>query len=367
MLWTDSGEHVKKLVGLAAAGVCGAAVIAGGMTLGPTPAHAVSNCHAYGATTAAANRAIVAACREVHKGTPYSWGGGHHAMPGPSTGAVQHERGAHFDDRNTIGLDCSGLVRWAWYRATGTDIGSGGTWTMSEELTTHGFTRTGDTMPTRPGDVIVYPGHTAIYLGQGLVVQAANHAMGLNVAGLASEPATVTGVFRHVAGPTPKPEPEPRSSEPPSKPDPAPTNAPKPRTKTAPKRTAKPTPKSTPKPTPTPKQTHKSAKKPTKSPKPKSARTKPQKAGAVHQNVRADAPTYFAPVAWHEVGVLHQGKHRFDCQVLAVGHSYRGKQSNWWLKTDDTSGNHNVWISAAYLSGGADGARVRGVPLCTPH
>lgn len=300
-------------------------MVIAGMTLGQGPAHAASSCHAYGATSAVANRAITAACNEVNKETAYSWAGGHQARPGPSTGAVRDEEDAHFDDRNTVGLDCSGLVRWAWFQATGMDFGAGSTWVMPAELTSHGFTRTGDASPTRPGDIVVYPGHTAIYLGAGLVVQAANHDAGLNVAGLFSEPSSVTGVFRYTAVLRPQPKPEQPAK-----------------------------PKATPKP----------ESKPTPNPKPKPA-PKPKTAGAKYQNVRADAPTYLVPVAWHEVGVLHKGKRHFDCQVVSVGHSFGGKHSNWWLKTNDSSGNHNVWMSATYLSGSVADGRIPGVPTCS--
>ncbi|MFC6706260.1 hypothetical protein [Flexivirga alba] len=168
----------------------------------------------------------------------------------------------------------------------------------------------------RPGDIVIYPGHTAIYLGAGLVVQAANHDAGLNLAGLDSEPSPVTGVFRYAGGAKPQPDH-------PSKP--------------------------------------KAPAKPTATPKPK--RTL-QATDAKYQNVRADAPTYLVPVAWHEVGVLHKGKRHFSCQVLSVGHSFRGKHSNWWLKTDDSSGDRNVWVSATYLSASANGSRFPGVPTC---
>lgn len=362
MQQTNSGDNVKNLVGIVAAGVCATAVAVGGVALAQQPAHAASNCRSYGVTSAASHRAITAACNEVAKGTPYSWAGGHGTQPGPSTGVVHDGSDGHFDDRNRVGLDCSGLVRWAWFQATGTDFGAGGTQVMPAELTSHGFTRTGDTGPTRPGDIVLYPGHTAIYLGAGLVVQAANQDAGLNVAGLSTEPSTMTGVFRYVAGA----KPQPRVSRPPK-----PKAPPKPRTRPA-TATPKPTPKATPKHAePRPKSTP-SKSTPSKSKAPKSKvpkanppKTKPPKATATvkYQQVRADAPTYFVPVAWHDVGVLHKGKHRVECQVMSVGHSFRGKHSNWWVKTDDSSGNHNVWVSATYLSGAGSG-RVAGVPTC---
>lgn len=105
------GATLKKQVGIAAAGVCSTAMVIGGMMLGQGRAQAASNCHAYGATTVAASRAITAACNEIEKGTPYSWAGGHHAKPGPSTGVIHDAEYGNFDDRNRVGLDCSGWVR----------------------------------------------------------------------------------------------------------------------------------------------------------------------------------------------------------------------------------------------------------------
>ncbi len=353
---------MKKL-GTIAAGVCSVGLAVGGLAVSHGSARAAGNCHAYGPTGVAANRAISAACKEVGKGTQYSWAGGHAARPGPSTGTVHHENGVRYDDRNRVGLDCSGLVRWAWYQATGTDFGAGSSWAMPAELTSHGFTRIDGTRPTRPGDVIVYRGHTAIYLGQGLVVQAANHTAGLNVAGLATEPSSVTGVFRYTGHATPRRESKqpPKHTTPPRR-ESTPTHTPRPTPKPTPK--SKPT--STAKPTPRPKPTSPKPKQPKTTPKPKS-KPKATSTSGRYQQVRADAPTYLAPVAWHDVGVLGKGRRHFDCQVLSLGHSFRGKHSNWWLKTDDTSGNHNVWVSAAYLSKGSKGTdnnRVPGVPIC---
>lgn len=97
-------------------------------------------------------------------------------------------------------------------------------------------------------------------------------------------------------------------------------------------------------------------------PKPKPEHRK--SGGARGTEVVAHAPSYLLPVAVHRVGVLHRGRQRFACQQQGWAESFRGHRSTWWLKTDDDSGNHNVWVSATYVAGGRDGGRVPGVPTC---
>ena len=386
---------MKKLVGIIAVGVCGTASVVGTMTLGHGSAHAAGNCHAYGATSAAASRAINAACAEVNKGTPYSWGGGHHAQPGPSTGTIYDQGGEYFDDRNKVGVDCSGLMRWAWYESTGTDFGQGPTGDMPGELTSHGFSRVGG-QPTQPGDVVVYKGHTVMYLGNGLIVQAEGDREGLNVKSLSNR-SDVLGVFRYTGGGgtpppvTPPPNHDGKYDEKVWKQAPSyrqasldspaghlnagtnyfycqakgqevnaegyhndwwlktdddsgnrnvwvnavyiasgsndgqipgvPTCA-----------------DSAPAPDPS--------------------------GGKVYKNVWADAKSYPLPVGWHDVGVLHQGRNYFYCQRQGAEASYGGYHNNWWLKTDDDSGNRDVWVNATNVSGGANDGKIPGVPTC---
>lgn len=97
-------------------------------------------------------------------GVPYSWGGG--SLKGPSRGIAS---GA-----GTIGFDCSALVRFAAYQA------SGGT--VLVPRTADAQTRIGTPVPLdrlRPGDVISFtrPGesaahHVGIYAGLGRMVHA---------------------------------------------------------------------------------------------------------------------------------------------------------------------------------------------------
>ncbi|UIJ34489.1 hypothetical protein [Allobranchiibius sp. GilTou73] len=43
---------------------------------------------------------------------------------------------------------------------------------------------------------------------------------------------------------------------------------------------------------------------------------------------------------------------------------FDGYRNNWWLKTDDDSGNANVWVNATHVSGGANDARIPGLRTC---
>ncbi|TWE13144.1 NlpC/P60 family protein [Rudaeicoccus suwonensis] len=295
---------MKKLTGMIAASVCGSAAVMGGfaVTQGDA-AHAASNCHAYGATSAAANRAIAAACAEVNAGVKYSWDGGHAATPGPSYGAVYDEDGQYFNDTHKIGLDCSGLVRYAWYEATGVDYGPYGTSHMQQELTSHNFTQLSSDTPTEPGDVVVYNGHTVIYLGDGLVVQAEGDLEGLNVASLSSETDSVIGVFRYTGnGGTPPP------------------------------------------PTPTP---------------------PPSGGGKYYENVWMNAPSYRSTSLASRAGTLDSGQNYFYCQTKGQEVAAQGYNNDWWLKTDDDSGNSGVWVNAIYVSTGSNNGSIPGVPTCT--
>lgn len=100
----------------------------------------------------ARSKAINAA--KKYLGTPYSWGGG--AMRGPSKGIGR--------GRNTVGFDCSGLVRYA-YNMAGKKMPrtSGPQAAMGKRTSVNNL---------RPGDLIGRPGHIVMYIGGGKIIEA---------------------------------------------------------------------------------------------------------------------------------------------------------------------------------------------------
>lgn len=128
--------------------------------------------------SAAAEKAIAAACAEVSAGTWYTWGGGHGAQPGPTYGQVDPTDPASEHDPERRGFDCSGLVRYAYAEATGSDILNG---VAGQQYYTHRaaerFTAAQGIAPLLPGDLLAYGDskklhHIAIYLGAGKMVEA---------------------------------------------------------------------------------------------------------------------------------------------------------------------------------------------------
>ncbi|AKU16382.1 NlpC/P60 family protein [Luteipulveratus mongoliensis] len=207
-------KHKMRYIG---AGLVGSCVIAMGLVVTHNSASAADgSCVAHGQVSAASARAIEAACAEFNKKTPYSWGGGHGGQPGATTGSIYGdepgESGGYYDDRNLVGYDCSGLMRWAWFKATGVDYGAGGTSQQGGAMTSHGFTalpNPGDAGSYQPGDVIVWRGHTAMVLGDGMMVQAEGDDADLTVKPISSHGGTPTGVYRYNGdGGTPPPPPQ---------------------------------------------------------------------------------------------------------------------------------------------------------------
>jgi len=156
---------------------------AGAVVINPArPAHADGCAQTGTAATPAAERAANAACSMI--GIHYAWGGGHTVMPGPSRGHVDTGdpiRSAH--DGEYWGFDCSGLTRWAWFEATGVDVL--GRRTAAEMFSAEQadpnylkFTAAEGDDLLLPGDLLFYGttfrdvGHTAIYIGNGQMVEA---------------------------------------------------------------------------------------------------------------------------------------------------------------------------------------------------
>jgi cell wall-associated NlpC family hydrolase len=129
---------------------------------------------------------IQVACAQ--EGYIYAWGGGHGPQPGATYGVCSPQNGAP-NDCNVIGFDCSGLVRYAYYEATGVDALDGPTWVQWKLALALGpkavIAGAGGGGPSdvanaesqlHPGDLIYYgtdaDEHVAIYLGGGVQINA---------------------------------------------------------------------------------------------------------------------------------------------------------------------------------------------------
>jgi serine/threonine protein kinase len=66
-----------------------------------------------------------------------------------------------------------------------------------------------------------------------------------------------------------------------------------------------------------------------------------------------------------EVGVLNAGTNYFYCQQNLGRRETYGEWTNvWWARTDDDSGNTNVYISDVYIKGGDNDQPIPGLPVC---
>ncbi len=134
------------------------------------------------------------ACRVTDPSDPlyayriYAWNGGHAAQPGPTYGSCDPGNGAP-DDCHVQGFDCSGLVRYAYWRTTGVDALDGYTWSqwtkamsMHKKLVVDAGSGGKSTdvddylSQLKPGDVLWYGSnaneHVAIYMGDGKQMNA---------------------------------------------------------------------------------------------------------------------------------------------------------------------------------------------------
>jgi len=140
---------------------------------GPVAGCANGGPAAYTGTGDGSGQAIVDAASH-YLGTPYSWGGG--TTTGPSLGTYTS---GSLDGTHTVGFDCSGLVLFAVFQATGIQL------PHSAEL--QGRDARGAVVPRdwtqlQPGDVISFSedgsgapgsfGHVGIYLGNGQMIHA---------------------------------------------------------------------------------------------------------------------------------------------------------------------------------------------------
>ncbi|GAA3926031.1 hypothetical protein GCM10022244_39230 [Streptomyces gulbargensis] len=64
-------------------------------------------------------------------------------------------------------------------------------------------------------------------------------------------------------------------------------------------------------------------------------------------------------------GILNAGVNYFSCQADLGRRETSGEWTNvWWAKTDDDSGNTDVYFSVVYIKGGDNDAPVPGLPVC---
>ncbi|MEU6200828.1 NlpC/P60 family protein [Streptomyces sp. NPDC047061] len=145
----------------------------------PVTAHAAAQDTSCGVlasgASATAQAAVAAACSQI--GVWYSWGGGHGATPGATYGYYDGSDPDSLHDNERMGFDCSGLMRYAYYRATGRDLLNG---TADDQFhspqASARFSAGQGTAPLVPGDLMFwgsgYIHHVAMYLGAGQMVEA---------------------------------------------------------------------------------------------------------------------------------------------------------------------------------------------------
>ncbi|MFJ6934868.1 C40 family peptidase [Streptomyces sp. NPDC101132] len=251
---------------------------------GTQPAQAAPACGVLsGGAAPEAVRAVDSACAQI--GTPYSWGGGHGSRPGPSYGICDPANGAP-NDCNVKGLDCSGLVRYAYYLAVGTDVINGTThtqWPSSRAVAR--YHRADGTAPLLPGDLVFFGGspstihHVAVYLGQGWIAEAPYSGGYVRVAALSAHSDYYGAIRLYGQGGG--------TTDPP---------------------------------------------------------------GTYWVDTFANAPVHASPTSTAGTGTLYAGTNYVFCKAWGREVSSGGAFNHWWLKTDPDVGPAGQWVSAYYLS-----------------
>ncbi|QEU96038.1 serine/threonine-protein kinase [Streptomyces kanamyceticus] len=89
----------------------------------------------------------------------------------------------------------------------------------------------------------------------------------------------------------------------------------------------------------------------------------PAGGGKYNCSVWRTAKSYTASGA--EAGSLNSGTNYFYCQQNQGRRETYGRWTNvWWAKTDDDSGNRNVFVSDVYITGGDNDKPLPGLPTC---
>lgn len=132
---------------------------------------------------------------------PYSWGGGHGRTPGPSKGTCVGYTGSirPCPADKTVGVDCSGLSRWVYRLAFGSDVlGAGNTNSQVRKLARISASQ------AQAGDLVYFGTinsktidtyHVGVYLGNGQMINAARTGTFVRVDKLAGR--KIAGYYRY--------------------------------------------------------------------------------------------------------------------------------------------------------------------------
>ncbi|WNV86700.1 NlpC/P60 family protein [Umezawaea sp. Da 62-37] len=173
----------------------------------PFMGNAVSNgnCSSTPATTTGVK--IVQYAKDIRDGkpvtpwqggaVPYSWGGGHGTIAGPSAGTCIGYTGSAqpCPAERTKGVDCSGFTRWVYKLAYGTDVFGG--------VNTNGqLARMKKVTSPLPGDLVFFGAsasnttHVGVYIGNGRMIEAPNTGSDVKENPVSSHPKLV-GYYRY--------------------------------------------------------------------------------------------------------------------------------------------------------------------------